>query len=264
MSQQAIPAQPSPASRARSAQQRLGQRLRHTWEEPHGRLLFTGVGIAVFAVIVAGLVAGNYVLGGESDAAVHGPITAPTLVATNGGTLFAIDQSSSTVSFSIHEVLFGSPKTVIGKTQQVAGQILIDAQQPRRSELSTIRIDMATLTTDDDRRTHTLHSRILDTYTSANQYATFVPTAYSGLPTSFAVGQPVTFQLHGNLTVHQVTQPETFAVTVTQTSATQLIGTATTTVNYSDFKLAIPNIPFVTDVGKSVALTLDFTATKTK
>jgi len=273
----------------RRAQQRIGQRvqqtrhqlvpalqrahvtiaawqtkLRETWQQPRGRIILSAMGVGMLAVLSLGVIAGNYVLGGGNDQAYHGPITAPTLVPTSGGALFTISQSASTASFTIHEVLLGKPKTVVGKTQQVAGQILIDAHQPSHSKLSTLRIDVGTLATDDDHRTHTLHTRILETGTAANEYATFVPTSYSGMPTSFTIGKPVTFQLHGNLTVHQVTLPETFTVTLKQVNATQLIGSATTTVKYADFKLAIPNIPFVSDVGKAVVLTLDFTATKPK
>ncbi|MBA3823879.1 MAG: YceI family protein [Ktedonobacterales bacterium] len=250
--------------RAQAATAARVARLRTMWQQPRGRILLSLSAGALLTFIIAGAVAGNYVFGGENDQAYHGPITAPTLVPTSGGTLFAISQSASTASFTIHEVLFGKPKTVVGKTQQVAGQILIDAHQPSRSKLSTIRVDLGTLATDDDRRTHTLHTRILQPSTAANEYATFVPTSYSGLPTSFSIGKPVTFHLHGNLTIHQVTKPEVFTVTLKQVSATQLVGSATTTVNYADFKLAIPNIPFVSDVGKSVVLALDFTAAKPK
>lgn len=258
-------AQLAPArQRAQASATALGTRLRHTWQQPRGRIILSAIGVAALAIISLGVIAGNYVLGGGSEQAYHGPITAPTLVPTSGGTLFTISQSASTASFTIHEVLLGKPKTVVGKTQQVAGQILVDAHQPSRSKLSTLRIDMGTLVTDDDHRTHTLHTRILETGTAANEYATFVPTSYSGMPTNFTIGKPVTFQLHGNLTVHQVTQPETFTVTLKQVNATQLTGSATTTVNYADFKLAIPNLPFVSNVGKTVVLTLDFTATKAK
>jgi polyisoprenoid-binding protein YceI len=249
-------------SRARVTVTTWQTKLREAWQQPRGRTIISGIGLAVLAVLIMGVIAGDYVFGGSSDSVYHGPITAPTLVPTSSGTLFAIDQSSSTASFTIHEVLFGKAKTVVGKTQQIAGQILIDPHQPSHSKLSTIRIDVGTLATDDDHRTHTLHARILETGTAANEYATFVPTSYSGMPTSFAVGKPVTFQLHGDLTVHQVTLPETFTVTLKQDNATQLTGSATSTVNYADFKLVIPNIPFVSDVGKSVVLTLDFTATK--
>lgn len=242
----------------------LRDRLGRMGQQPRGRAILAASGAALLAVVILAAVAGNYVFGGSSDRVYHGPITAPTLVPTNGSTLFALDQSHTTANFTIHEMLFGKPKTVVGKTQGVAGQILIDAHQPSRSKLSTIRVDMSTLATDDERRTHTLHSRILETYTAANQYATFVPTGYTGLPASMTISKPVTFRLHGNLTVHGVTLPETFTVTLTQINATQVTGTATTIVNYADFKLAIPNIPFVSDVGKSVVLTLDFAGTKAK
>jgi len=110
-----------------------------------------------------------------------------TLVATNGGKIFTIDSSSSTASFTIKEVLFGNPNTVVGTTHQVAGQILVNAQTPAKSQVGEIRMDVSALVTDNPLRNRTLQNRILATGTPANQYATFVPTALTGLPTSIAV-----------------------------------------------------------------------------
>jgi hypothetical protein len=57
-----------------------------------------------------------------------------------------------------------------------------------------------------------------------------------------------------------VTKVETFDVVFTANSDKQVTGSATTTVRYEDFNLAIPNVPSVTNVTDTVVLTLNFTA----
>lgn len=160
----------------------------------------------------------------------------------------------------MREVLFGVPNSVTGKTNQVSGQILINTSDPAKSRLGPIRVDVSTLLTDNDMRNNTIQGRILETGDSANQFATFSATSFSGLPATITTGQAVTFQVTGNLTIHQVTKVETFAVTLTMDSASQVSGSATTVVRYADFNLAIPNVPQVTGVSNDVTLKLTFTA----
>jgi polyisoprenoid-binding protein YceI len=145
----------------------------------------------------------------------------------------------------------------------VAGQILVDPNDPSKSKVGPIRVDLSGLATDNDMRNHTLQGRILETGDPSNQYATFDATSYKGLPSSVTAGQPVTFQVTGNLTIHGVTKVETFDITLTPVSATQLTGKATSTVRYEDFNIAIPNVPNVSNVSNvtdNVTLALTFAA----
>jgi polyisoprenoid-binding protein YceI len=70
----------------------------------------------------------------------------------------------------------------------------------------------------------------------------------------------VSFKITGDLTIHQVTKTVTFDAKVTLVSARQLTGQAQMTVKYSDFNIAIPDVPSVTGVGDTVILALTFTA----
>ena len=184
----------------------------------------------------------------------------PTLAPTDGATLFTIDSSSSKATFTIDEVLFGNPNTVVGETDKVAGQILVNAQDPSKSQVGEIKIDVSTLVTDNDLRNRTLQGRILQTDTAANQYATFVAKSITGLPESIAVGQQVSFKITGDLTIHQVMKTVAFDATVKAVSDKQITGTASTTVKYSDFGISVPDVPSVTGLGDMVKLALDFTA----
>jgi polyisoprenoid-binding protein YceI len=173
-------------------------------------------------------------------------------------TLYALQSGASQATFTIDEVLRGSPKTVVGTTDQVSGQIALDPSDASSAQVGTILIDARTLQTDDSSRTRVLNNQILDT--NDYEYISLTPTTLSGLPDSVSVGQPFTFQLTGDLTIRHTTRPVTFDVTATLGSDGMLTGTATSTVAYSDWGISIPNVPFVASVGDQVVLGLDFSA----
>lgn len=221
-----------------------------------------GGGVAV-ALLVAGVVGyAIWVYGGNAarPGASATATLAPGLTPAAGQTVFTLDPSATTATFTIGEALFGNPNTVVGSTSQVTGQILVDPNDPSKSQVGSIRVDLSSLVTDNDMRNHTLQGRILQTGDPSNQYATFDATSYKGLPSSVSAGQPVTFQVTGNLTIHGVTQVESFDITLTPVSATQLTGKATVTVRYEDFNISIPNVPSVSNVTDNVTLALNFTA----
>jgi polyisoprenoid-binding protein YceI len=234
--------------------------MRETLMRP--RTFIVGFALLAVVVIVGGIVGAIYIFGagGTKTGAASGTVTVPTLVPTDGATLFTIDGSSSKATFTIDEVLFGNPNTVVGETNKVAGQILVNAQDPSKSQLGEIKIDVSTLVTDNDLRNRTLQGLILATNTPANQYATFVAKSITGLPESITVGQQVSFKITGDLTIHQVMKTVTFDAKVTVVSEKQITGTASTTVKYSDFGISIPDVPSVTSVGDTVKLALEFTA----
>jgi polyisoprenoid-binding protein YceI len=233
--------------------------MRTTLNRPSGRVILGGAAVAAIAVIAAVVAAGIYIFGGGSST-VHAKVTTATLVPTAGEAVFTIDSSASEATFTTHEVLFGSPNTVVGKTNAVTGEILVNKQDPSKSRLGQIQVDLTTLVTDNDLRNNTIQHRILETSQPGNQYATFTATSIIGLPSTVAFGQTVQFSVTGNLTIHGVTRAATFAVTLTPKTATQLTGTAQTSVRYADFGIAIPNVPSVSNVSDAVQLALAFTA----
>src|SRR5262249_52138722 len=98
----------------------------------------------------------------------------------------------------------------------------------------------------------------LDTRTY--EYITFTPTEIKGLQGAAEQGKPLTFQIAGDLTIRDVTRPVVFDVSAKADSARQLSGTASATINRADYKLDIPSVPFVADVGEQVRLDIDFVA----
>jgi polyisoprenoid-binding protein YceI len=232
--------------------------MRHVVRSPWGRI---GLGLAaiVFIAVVAG---GFYIFGGQRPSGSDSPASAAAATLTPSGdeTAFTIDSSTSKANFTIDEVLFGNPNTVVGTTNQVTGQILVNTKDPSKTRVGQIRVDLSTLATDNDLRNNSIRNRILDTNDASNQFATFDAKSLQGMPSSITVGQTVSFKMTGDLTIHGVTKSVTFDVQATMESASVLKGEAQTTVKYKDFNIAIPDVPSVTGVSDDVKLDLTFTA----
>lgn len=176
-----------------------------------------------------------------------------------GTLLFNIVQAESEVRFTLDEELRGSPKTVVGTTNQVAGQISVDLNNPANSQLGVIQVNARTFLTDSSNRNRMINNEILDTATY--ELITFTPTALTGLPATIAVGDTVNFQITGELTIRDITQTVTFDATVTVISTDRLEGLASTTVTRDAYGLTIPSVPGVANVTNEVLLELQFVAT---
>jgi polyisoprenoid-binding protein YceI len=176
----------------------------------------------------------------------------------SGLPVFQISQTDSKAQFTIYEELMGQPNNVVGTTNQIAGQIGVNFNDLSTAQVGEIQIDARTLTTDSNQRNRMIQNRILNT--GSFEYITFTPTQISGLSGSAKIGQPLQFQITGNLTIQDVTKPVTFNVTAQAVSNSQISGTATATVQRSDFNLQIPSVPRVANVGEQVTLQIDFVA----
>jgi len=174
------------------------------------------------------------------------------------GTLFTIDQAGSEARFQLDEDLRGSRNTVVGVTNQVAGQLSIDLADLSGAQVGVIQINARTLKTDSDMRNRTMQNQILDAGTY--EFITFTPTDIQGLPASAAVGEAISFTITGDLTIRNISQPVTFNVEATAVSDTQITGTASAVVNRTDFDLRIPSVPSVANVDEEVQLSFTFTA----
>ena len=179
---------------------------------------------------------------------------------TEAGTLliFEISQDDSQVSFDLDEDLRGARTTVLGVTDQVAGQIALNPTDLSTVQVGTIQVNARTLATDNDFRNRAIQNEILDT--GSYEYITFTPTAVEGLPDNIGVNETVSFTIVGDLTIRDVTQQVTFDVTATLVSETELNGTASATISRQDYDLTIPSVPQVANVDEEVLLVIDFAA----
>lgn len=237
--------------------------------------------------ILGGLTLYNFVLGPTEDAS--GPIEAvpvqidptsppptsepidtetppettqqPVNPTPGGIVVYEINQDESQVSFSIYEELRGQPKDVVGITNQISGQIAVERNNLDATQVGEIRVNARTLLTDVDRRNRAIRNFILNT--DQYEFIIFTPTSLTGLSGNAVPGESISFQINGDLTIRDITQPVTFEVSAQLGDNNQLIGTATTVINRGQFNLTIPNVPGVANVGEEVTLTINFSATET-
>jgi polyisoprenoid-binding protein YceI len=222
----------------------------------------TIIGIVVLlAVVIGGVWLYQRLLGNTTSAS--GPISAIPVAeqpgAVSPGALrFQIVPEQSEVRFTIPEVLRGQPNDVIGKSNQVAGEIVLDPNDLGTAKIGVIQINARTLQTDDSRRNRAIGTFILNT--NNYEFITFAPTEVKGLSGKAELGKTLTFQISGNLTIRDVTKPVVFDVTAKADSATKMSGNANATINRADYNLNLPNVPFVANVGEQVKLEIDFAA----
>jgi polyisoprenoid-binding protein YceI len=181
---------------------------------------------------------------------------APTSAALD---LFEIAPEESEARFVVDEVLLNAPKTVVGATDQVAGQMAVDPSRPENAQIGTILTNARTLATDSSQRDRAVQNQVLQT--DQHEYISFTPTDVVALAGGVSPGQAMPFQIVGDLTIRGVTREVTFDATIVSPSADRLTGSATSTIRYADWGISIPKVPSVASVSDEVQLQLDFVAT---
>jgi polyisoprenoid-binding protein YceI len=177
---------------------------------------------------------------------------------SSGATVYSISQAESQVRFELDEDLRGERKTVVGVTDQVAGEIALDLKDLSTAQVGVMQINARTLLTDSNLRNRAIQNEILDT--GSFEFVTFTPQAISGLPASIAIGEEISFTIEGSLTIRDITVPVIFNVIAHLDSEQQLSGTASAVIDRADFNLNIPSVPNVANVEEQVELYIDFVA----
>lgn len=198
---------------------------------------------------------------GTKEASVENPTEpAPAGSGSDQIVIAQINQSESQVRFELDEDLRGERNTVVGTTNQVSGEIAVNPENIQESRVGTILINARTLLTDNDFRNRAIQNQILDT--GDYEFITFEPTELTGLPSTGSIGEEIGFSITGDLTIRDITQSVTFEITVTVVSETQMVGSASATINRSDFGLTIPSVRNVANVEEEVELYIDFVANR--
>jgi polyisoprenoid-binding protein YceI len=172
--------------------------------------------------------------------------------------IFTIVQAQSEVRFTLGELLSGAPTTVVGTTDQVAGEIAINPADPANSKVGVILVNARTLVTDNDFRNRAINNAILET--DEFEFIQFSPTSITGFPENPVIGEALEFQITGDLTIRDITNEVTFDAVVTVVSETRLEGSAEAMVARADYDLQIPEVPRVADVDEDVLIEIDFVA----
>ena len=226
--------------------------------------------VASALLIVAAFIAGGLVGILAFIYATGGPATAeaatgsrPPPVGTppptdDGQILFAVTSEGSEARFFIDEVLRGRETTVVGTTTAVSGELTISFGDDFTVEFGKFRVNARSLATDEEMRDRMIRSRILQSARDEYAFIDFVPAEVRRLPNSAGVGDRVSFDLIGDLTVRGVTRSVTFATELELVSRNEIQGTGSTVIQYSDFDLTIPRVPLVASVSDVVRIEIEF------
>ncbi len=191
-------------------------------------------------------------------AVVLGAVGPRTELAAQATTVrFAVAPEGNEARYRVREQLAGLsfPNDAVGVTSAVTGTIVVDAATGRvQANASRIVVELAGLTSDQNRRDNFIRTRTLET--EQHPTAVLVPTELRGLAWPLPATGTVTFQLIGNLTVKQVTRSTTWEVTLDLSGAT-MTGTATTSFTFADFAMTKPRVASVLSVDDTIRLEYD-------
>ncbi|GAB4520570.1 MAG: YceI family protein [Anaerolineales bacterium] len=166
----------------------------------------------------------------------------------------------STVTYEVGETFINRNNKfnlAVGVTDQVSGDIAIDAEAPQNSAIGVITVDVSQFHSDSNKRDSVIQDRFLES--GKYPLATFSQTAITGLPQTYTAGETLTFEVQGDLTVHQITQPVTFQVEAVLVDG-ELRGTAAATILMSDFGIGPISIAGILNTEDEVKLTFAFVA----
>lgn len=210
---------------------------------------------------------------GSADSAVttdvSGGNSTSVATSTSAGSVASYRIAAGTrAEFNIGEVLRGVDFMVVGTTSDVAGSVQVDLANPQDSVIGTIKINARTFKTDSANRDNAIARFILKSEEPANEFITFEAKEISGLPVDAAEkaakGEAVAFKVKGDLTITGITKSVTFDAKFSMSpgASGQIKGTAEAKIRRSDFKLVIPNVPFVANVSDGFLIKINAVLSK--
>jgi len=219
-----------------------------------------GKHLTVLAAMVAllALAAGRGTPGG-APVPVAPPSLSPSPLAP-GVERFVIAPGESTVAYRVGETLFGQTarwRVVVGVTNAMQGEILVDRLNPRESRAETMTVDVARLKSDSARRDAALRTRWLETATYP--IAEFTPTAIRGIPGVYVEDREIPVEITGTLKIRDVVRPAAFTGTLTLSGET-LRGVANATIRMTDFGFDPPALLGIVKADDTVTVEVRFTA----
>ena len=172
-------------------------------------------------------------------------------------TRWVLSSQESEARYRVREQLagFDLPNDAVGATREVAGLLVLSPDGASILGGSEFRVQLASLTTDNERRDGYVKGRTLE----VEQYpeAVLVPRRFVNLPQPLPESGQVNFQLEGDLTLHGRTQPTVWDVTA-EFGPDAIAGLATTDFPFDTFGIAVPQVARVLSVSDNIRLELDF------
>ncbi|MCS6844426.1 MAG: YceI family protein [Caldilineales bacterium] len=203
--------------------------------------------------------------GADAPVVVGGAMVAPAFAVTGlpepepVTRTFVIVPDKTTAQYSIDEIFFSENNrlnTAIGRTNQVQGSLVLNLTNPAASQLGTFTVDISTLRSDSSRRDRAIRERWLES--ARYPLATFVAREIRNFPPNPKEGEPISFQIVGDMTVKQTTREQVWDVTATLNGDT-LTGKATTFLYLADYNIPVPELLGILRVTDGLTATLEFT-----
>lgn len=182
---------------------------------------------------------------------------AATESATNSAVLAGSWQVSdgSEAGYRVAEVLNGQDVIVTGRTSNVEGAFTV-SDDGSTLENAQFTVDVASITTDSDRRDSYFTSTTIDTANYPTAELSVSEPVDLGTPVA---GETVTVDVNGELTLAGVTQPVTFTVEVAS-DGSQVQVASSIPITLSDYGIEAPSLGFVS-VEESGAIEVQLVAT---
>ena len=147
--------------------------------------------------------------------------------------------TKSTLGYRVKEVLGGLDAMAVGRTDQITGELVIEAS---RVMAATFSVQVETITSDSSKRDNQFTGNIMDvsTYPTADFVLT-TPIDFRSIPLP---GVQLTAIATGDLTLHGVTRSVTFEFTTEY--ASNVIGVlGSIDITFADYGIANPSNAFV-------------------
>ena len=150
-----------------------------------------------------------------------------------GNVVFVIGEGSE-ATFTVNEKLarLELPNDAVMRTGDLSGQVYLDGQT------SVIEINLHSLTSDQSRRDGYVRDRMFPN----NPVATFTVPDLGPLPEPIAVGESITRQVEGHLSIRGITKPVTFEVEA-RLDPEALFILGRTSFTWDELEIPPPNIP---------------------
>lgn len=183
-----------------------------------------------------------------------------------GAQTFVIDPTRSTASYLVDEEFLAGALDklgiaagqydIVGSTDQIEGSLQVDVANTSVNG-GEFRVNVSALSTDQNRRDRWVREEGagFDTYPTA----VFVVTGVENAPEAYTEGEEVSFQLLGDMTIRDVTQPLTFDVTATLADGV-LSGRAFAETLMTDFGIEPPNFANTLRAANEFAIEVNFVA----
>jgi polyisoprenoid-binding protein YceI len=150
------------------------------------------------------------------------------------------------------------PNDAVGKTTNVEGILVFNADGTVSAEQSKIIVDVSTLHSDQSRRDRFIQGNALE----SNRFADVVidVTDVPGLPWPLPTSSEVSFQIVGELMIRDEPREVTWDATATFREA-GVEGVAKTEITFEQFDMSKPRVALVLSVADEIRLEINFKAT---